>query len=100
MLLAIIVSGVVAVMWTTGTTLALHARHGQRFGDRGVRLPMPTRLLWCCSPILLALAANYFYTQLRDPARLATAAVATLVLLLATMLVPILVHNARLKQAR
>jgi hypothetical protein len=100
MLLAIILSAIVAVIWATGTALALHARRGQRFGDRGVRLPLPTRPLWCCGPILLALAANFLYIQLRDPARLATAAVATLVLLLATMLVPILVHNARLEHAR
>lgn len=97
MLLVIILSAVVAVMWTAGTALALHARRGHRLGGRGARLPMSTRLLWCCGPILLALAANVFYGQPRDPARLATVAVVALVLLPATMLVPILVHNARLK---
>lgn len=61
---------------------------------------MSTRLLWCCGPILLALAASVFYSQSRDLQRLATAAVATLLLVLATMLVPILVHNARLKLTR
>lgn len=94
--LAIILSAVVAVMWTAGTALALNARRGQRFGDRGARLPMSTRLLWCCGPILLALAATVFYGQPHDPARLATAALIALVLLSATMVVPIVVHNARL----
>jgi hypothetical protein len=96
MVLAIILGAVAAVMWTAGTALALRARRGQRFGDQGPRLPMSTRLLWCCGPILLALAANVFYGQPHDPARLATAALTAIVLLSATMIVPMLVHNARL----
>ncbi len=100
MLLVIILSAIVAITWATGTALALRARRGQRFGGRGAHLPMSTRLLWCCGPVLLALTANVLYGQPRDPARLAAAVVLALTLVLATMLVPILVHNARLKQAR
>ncbi len=100
MVLAIILSAVFAVMWAAGTARALNARRGQRFGGRGAHLPMSTRLLWCCAPILLALAANAFYSQPREPARLTTAVLITLVLLSATMIVPILIHNARLSRPR
>jgi hypothetical protein len=100
MLLAIILSAIAAGMWAAGTAMALHTRRGQRFGRQAGRLPMSTRLLWCCGPILLALAANVYYGQPRDPPRLATVALVALVLLAATMIVPILVHNARLSQAR
>ncbi len=97
MVLAIILGAVVAVMWTAGTALALRLRRGQRFGGRGARLPTSSRLLWSGGLLLLALAGNAFYGQPRDPARLATAAAVALLLLLATMLAPILVHNGRLK---
>lgn len=60
---------------------------------------MSTRLLWCCAPILLALAANAFFGQPREPARLTTAVLITLVLLSATMIAPILIDNARLSRA-
>ncbi|MEO6881195.1 MAG: hypothetical protein ABI181_09670 [Mycobacteriaceae bacterium] len=100
MLLVLILIAVVAVTWTSGTVLALRARRGQRFGGRGSHLPMCTRLLWCSGPVVLALTANVVYGQPRDPARLAGTAVVVLALVLATMLVPILVHNARLGQAR
>lgn len=97
MMLAVILGAVVAVLWAAGTALALHARRGQRFGGREARVPTSSRLLWCCGLLLLPLAGNAFYGQPRDPARLATAAAVAVVLLLATMLTPILVHNARLK---
>ncbi len=58
---------------------------------------MSTRLLWCICPLLLVIAADNFYGQPPDPDRLITAVVVFLVFLVAAMLVPILVHNARLK---
>lgn len=63
-------------------------------------MPMSTRLLWGCGPFLLALAANVFYGQPREPDRLRAVVVVALVLLSATMIVPIVIHNARLSQAR
>lgn len=92
-----ILSAVVAVMWTAGTALALHARRGRCIEGRAARLPASSKLLWCGGPLLLALAGNAFYSQPRDPVRLAAAAAVVLALLFATMLTPILVHNARLK---
>lgn len=100
MVVAIILSVVVAMMWSVGTALVLEDRRGQRFGGRGAHLPMSTKLLWCCGPFLLALASNAFYGQPREPDRLAAAVVVALVLLSATMIVPIVIHNARLSQAR
>lgn len=95
--MSIVFGALVAVLWAVGTPLALNARRGQRFGSHGARLPMLTRYLWAICPLLLAIAAINFYGQPRDPARLIIALVIVLVLFVAVMLGPILVHNARLK---
>ncbi|TWP38310.1 hypothetical protein [Leekyejoonella antrihumi] len=97
MVLAIILSTVVAVMWTTGTALALNVRRGQCFGGRGARLPTSTRMLWVCAPNLLAFAANAYYGQPREPAHLPSAVLIILALLSATILT-ILIHNGRASQ--